>query len=92
MGGLQRLLWPDRVAAPLGELPAGVQLGPPAAAAAAVCAQQPLQGCPTRWEASLQPPGVPVRMEGWALDSGRKTGTDHLLASCGLLTPRLTYY
>lgn len=66
MGGLQRLLWPDRVAAALGGLSASVKHG----ATAALCAQQPLRRQPARWEASLQPPDVPVVVESWALDSG----------------------
>lgn len=38
VGGLQRLLWPDRMAASLGELSASAEHG----AAAALCAQQAL--------------------------------------------------
>lgn len=72
VAGLQRLLWPDRMAASLGELSAGAQHG----AAAALGAQQPLRGRPSRWEASLQPLAVPVFMESWALDSGT-TGSAH---------------
>lgn len=71
MGGMQHLLWPDGMAASLGELPTSVKHG----AAAAFCAQQILWHGPAGREANLQPLPMPHFLEGWALDSGTTSYT-----------------
>lgn len=88
MGGLQRLLWPDRVAASLGELPADFQHG--AAATEAFGAQQTLWRGPSRGKTNLQPLPLSCFLAIWALDPGMNSETRRLFTkSQHYLTTRL---
>lgn len=71
LGGLQCLLWADRVAATLGELPAGVQQRE----AAPLSKQQALWRRPARGQADLQPVPLPRWLEDRALDHGEDMAT-----------------
>lgn len=74
LGGLQRLLWSDRVAAALGELSAeGGLRGGNAAAEATICEQQTLHSGQTGGKTDLQPGPLPPNLENRTLDPGMKT-------------------
>lgn len=89
VGDLQRLLWSDRVAAALGELPTTGKLG----TAATICSQQTMWQGSSRGKTNLQPLPVPTLVEKRALDPGTTSNkmtvywiADLLLHSSGWTT------
>lgn len=84
VGDLQRLLWSDRVAAALGELPTTGKLG----TAATICSQQTMWQGSSRGKTNLQPLPVPSLVEKRTLDPGTTSQRDDSLLNCRLTSYR----